>query len=143
MALYLGTEKIAPIVNGGTNCKTGVATSNSNGIVTFPALNFTPSLIAMWNVQQEVNDGDVPYLYTGVMLFAINQNGYWISQAVESASGGAFIANGTATGGTGEFFPDKPSSCISVNGNIYSYQIAREADHPEFTNTEFHYAIYG
>lgn len=143
MALYLGTEKIAPIVQVSTNCKTGVVTSNDNGIVTFPALNFTPNLIAMWNVQQTANDGDVPYLYTGVMLFAINQNGYWISQAVVSESGGAYIANGTATGGTGEFFPDKPSSCISVDGNVYSYQIARSAGNPEFTNTEFHYAIYG
>lgn len=143
MALYLGTEKIAPIIHAGTNCKTGVATSDNNGIVTFPALNFTPSLIAMWNVQQEANDGDVPYLYTGVMLFAINQNGYWISQAVESSSGTTYIANASATGGTGEYFPDAPASSISINGNVYSYQIARATNFPEFTNTEFHYAIYG
>lgn len=142
MALYLGTEKIAPIIHAGTNCKTGVVTSDNNGIVTFPALNFTPNIITVWNIDQVDNDGDVPYLYQGVMLMAVNNKGYWISQCVADNSGTVYLSNASAEGGTGEAFPDAPASSISINGNIYSYYLTR-GNNADLSNTEFNYAIYG
>ena len=57
MAVYLGSQKvgvtIGPIkADSGVKCMRGTATSDENGIVTFPAVEFTPSMLAIWNVKQ-------------------------------------------------------------------------------------------
>lgn len=162
MALYLGSNKVSASiaqntnsVNNGINCVRGTVISDSQGVVTFPELDFTPSLITVWNITRVENgDGvnDVLYLYEGLMLMAINNNGYWISQGVTDNSGEVHITNATAMAGTGEFFPENASSGISVNGNIYSYQLGRVSSvantydndsYFDLTNKVFNYAIYG
>lgn len=164
MAVYLGSSKVGiasiAITSGGSsnnsssnlNCLRGTVTSDSDGVITFPELDFTPNLIVVWNITRiENGDGEesVSYLYDGVMLMAINNNGYWISQSIAPNSGEIRITNASAEGGTGEFFPESSSSGISVNGNIYSYQLFRYNDYPgedsqyDITDVEFNYAIYG
>lgn len=96
MALYLGNEKLNVVFtksagsNDSVRCVQGTVVSDANGVVTFPELDFTPSVIAVWNITQVENgDGEtsVRYLYTGVMLMAINRDGYWISQGLADGSG--------------------------------------------------------
>lgn len=162
MALYLGSEKVSATLGGslpsGIKCVTGTATSDNYGIVTFPELDFTPAMIAVWNVKKidwaekdEDWDGTkVQYTHVGVMLMAINQNGTWISQGIMDNSGGIQITNSSGKGGTQEFLPTESASGISVNGNVYSYLLCRYSDqifgengNHDITNTEFNYAIYG
>ena len=165
MALYLGSERVGVTLvkrgTGGSGVKyaSGKVTSDENGVVTFPKLNFEPNMIVVWNVNMrdlgenyEEENGEpfpedwVRYVYEGTMLFAIKQNSVWISQGMGGNSGETHIANASYNGGTGEFRPqDTSSSGISINDGIYSYQLCRytgEAD-DRIIDTEFNYAIYG
>lgn len=154
MGLYLGSDKVSAVITKNTSSDSGIKrvqgtiTSDANGVITFPELNFTPSIITVWNITRVENgDGvyDAGYLYEGIMLMAINNNGYWISQGLTNNSGGVYITNASAEGGTGEFFPESSSSGISVNGNVYTYQLARynNGEVDGLANVEFNYAIYG
>lgn len=130
----------------------GVATTDDDGILTFPPLDFTPNAILVWNVETIDNsiedenweEGFVRYTIDGIMLMAIRENGKWISQGMHNHSGGAFITNSSYKGGTGEFLPESSSSGILENDNVYSYQIGRypvdASDY--FSNMEFNYVIY-
>lgn len=150
MALYLGSEKlelaIAEYSNSSSLCLTGTAISDSNGVVTFPQLDFTPKLIAVWNItkrdlkaEAEANGEDwddsyTQYIYNGSMVFAVYQDGVWVSQGLTGMSGEVFISNATFDSGSG----------ISVNNNTYSYRIMRNTQDGEVVANElFNYAIYG
>ena len=160
MALYLGREKMAPILKGGAvssgiSCATGTVTSDEYGVITFPELDFTPTMITVWNVEkrdlkaeaeeggEEWDDSCVRYVYDGLMLMAINQEGVWISQGLCGGSGEVNITNASATGGTQEFLPEESSSGISSNGNVYSYMLGRYNGYGMGANIELNYAIYG
>lgn len=157
MALYLGNQKVCPIIYKEiqNNQLTGKIMSDNNGIITFPALDFEPKLIAVWNVVRYQNGDGIEMaesLITGVMLFAVYTADGWVSQGLTGNSGGVYITNASAEGGTGESFPQSSSSGISINNNIYSFQLARyydiagrleNAEYYDITNTEFNYAIYG
>lgn len=164
MALYLGSQKVGITTlrggsSGGINYASGKVTSDDNGVVTFPQLDFTPTMIVVWNVSvrdlsenyEEENGEPFPedwvrYLHQGIMLFAINQEGMWISQGIRGNSGDTNITNSSWDGGTGEFKPQGYSSSgVSINDGIYSYQLCRFTGEVEdyIMNTEFNYAIYG
>lgn len=166
MALYLGSEKVGVTItkeisssndsgsSNGIHYVKGTATSDSNGVITFPELNFEPTMITVWNVKkrdwmeesgEDEWSGDyVRYTHEGIMLMAIKQDGVWISQGLTDNSGGMYITNETAEGGTGEFLPEASSSGITENGNVYSYQLSRLGDaYDEIMDVTFNYAIYG
>lgn len=143
MALYLGREKMAPILKGGAVSNsvkyiTGTVTSDEDGIITFPELDFTPTMITVWNIEEsDFEDPDAEYsCYNGVLVCAILINDIWIAQVAKSDSGSAYISNATYdTWGSGN------SAIEYVNGQ-YQYHI----DYSQnllFANTEFNYAIYG
>lgn len=147
MALYLGSNKVGVTIPRTPNQLTGTVTSDSNGIVTFPELSFTPKIIALWNITKEdlkisaEEDGEewddtyARYVYVGSMLFAFYQDGLWISQGFMDNSGSVNISNASVSGG----------SCVSVNENIYSYRLGRYSSllGDNIANTTFNYAIYG
>lgn len=163
MAVYLGSERVGVAVykksNEKAKIKSGKVTSDENGVVTFPKLNFTPNMIVVWNVRVRDLSGDyeenygeplpedyVRYIHEGVMLFAINQDGIWVSQGMIGNSGETNISNASWNGGTGELKPQGYSSSgISINDGIYSYQLSRYGDQVDdsIIDTEFNYAIYG
>lgn len=165
MAVYLGSERVGVTLlkkntsASGVKYAGGKVTSDENGVVTFPQLDFKPNMIVVWNVSvrdlsknYEQENGEpfptdyVRYVYEGTMLFAINQNGVWISQGMGGNSGETHITNASYNGGTGEFRPqDTSSSGISINDGIYSYQLSRYGDQVDnrIIDTEFNYAIYG
>lgn len=163
MALYLGNQKVCPIVYKEiqNNHLTGKIMSDENGIITFPALSFEPKLIAVWNVTQvdqwEEGSPDeyaIQYLTTGVMLFAINTDGKWITQSLFDCSGSIYIANASAEGGhvqPNDQDQGYAPSNIGFDGNNYCYYLHRrstsldslENSYYDITNTEFNYAIYG
>lgn len=152
MAMYLGSKKVAPTIcitqdsGGKIKYATGQVTSDSNGIVTFPQLDFVPSKILVWNVVAIDNSDQENYitdtLYEGVMLMAIKEGDTpWISLGLATNSGGIYITNSTATFGSG----------ISVDNGIYSYRLCKFANRDlpsldeteiDVTNTVFNYAIY-
>lgn len=133
----------------------GVATTDNDGILTFPPLDFTPNAILVWNVE-EIDNGDdtwepdsgyVRYTIEGTMLMAIRENGKWISQCMTNNSGAVYITNASAEGGTGEFLPESSSSGIFEDGNIYSYQVGcyppiEHENGQDFSQMEFNYVIY-
>lgn len=142
MALYLGRNRVCPVIGGsGAKCLKGTVVSDDNGIVTFPELTFTPNVITVWNITEVDNEGgSVDYLYEGVMLMAVRYDGdYWISQGLHDNSGSVYISNATADFG----------SCIYEDGNVYSFRLSRagspdqhEDTSYDLTNTVFNYAIY-
>lgn len=160
MSLYLGDQKLAlSISHTYTNYITGTAMSDNDGVITFPKVDFTPIMIAIWNVverdlkQEYIDSGQgekwdeswVRYVQTGIMLFAIYCDGHWVSQGLTERSAGTYISNDSFSYG----------SCISVNDDIYSYRLARvpnstmegfehEEDGPrDITNATFNYIIFG
>lgn len=161
MSLYLGNQKVCPIIykENKMNQLTGKIMSDDNGIITFPVLDFEPKLIAVWNVTQvdQWEEGTsvefaIQYLTTGVMLFAINIDGRWITQSLINNSGGVYIANASAEGG--HVYPNDQEyapSNIGFDGNNYYYYLHRRSNSLDgledsiydITNTEFNYAIYG
>lgn len=156
MSVYVGRKKVGFTVNRGVKCMTGTATSDSNGVITFPKLDFTPTKILVWNIKridhkelaeedgEEWDDTYIQYTYDGIMLFAIYKDGKWISQGLGDNSGDVYITNASAEGGTGEFAEDgESSSGISVNGNVYSYQLDRYRYDAPVAHKVFDYAIYG
>lgn len=162
MALYLGSQKVTITTlrggsSGGINYASGTVTCDENGVITFPKFDFTPTMITVWNVvlrdlaeeeglsPEEWPDDMVRFIHEGVMLMAINIDGRWVSQGVTDNSAGMYISNNSAEGGTKEFFPESSSSGITVDGDIYTYQLGRYTDEGlEFVvNMEFNYAIYG
>ena len=164
MAVYLGSQKVGVVINrasknnSGYKCLKGTATSDEEGIITFPALDFTPNLIAVWNVskydlkneadpEEEWDASYIRYVYEGSMLFAIRQGNQWISQGFGHNSSDVYITNASHNGGTDwaeETHPYAPSGILQ-NGNVYSYRLSREAeaDQSEYADIEFNYAIYG
>lgn len=167
MALYLGSEKIGntalltKVITkevGGAKVATGTVTSDENGVVTFPELDFTPNMITVWNVgvTQEKDDDGSYELWDGIMLMAVNQNGYWISQGVGQNSGEIWITNSTAENNQGENKPQDQraySGVYSADGKVYSYTLLRhqlqsaldyyDGELKDLTNATFNYAIYG
>ena len=163
MAVYLGSERVGVTLvkrgTGGSGVKyaSGKVTSDENALVTFPKLDFTPKMIVVWNVElidyaeldgvdpSEWPDDMVRYFHNGVMLIAIYIDGKWVSQGISESSGGVYITNESASGGTMEFFPTSTSSGISINDGVYSYLLCRyRGQHlDEIADTEFNYAIYG
>ena len=164
MAVYLGSERVGVTLvkkgTGGSGVKyaSGKVTSDENGVVTFPKLDFTPNMIVVWNIKlidyaeldgvdpSEWPDDMVRFVHDGVMLTAIYINGKWVSQGLAESSGGVYITNESASGGTGEFFPNYSSSGISIDDGVYSYLLCRykNSEHLEaVANMEYNYAIYG
>lgn len=151
MALYLGSEKLGVTIpcSVGAPFATGTVTSDSDGVIRFPELSFTPKIIAVWNAQQrdlkeeteskgeEWADGWVRYIQEGTMLFAVYHNGVWIAQMLKTGSGCTYIANESFDTQNGFFdFP------IYTEENCYCYSLdPKGEDHVE--NMEFNYAIYG
>lgn len=155
MALYLGKEKIAPILKSDAASNsvkyiTGTATSDEYGVITFPELDFTPTMIAVWNVVEidqkanaeedgeEWDDSYTQYTYNGVMLLAVYHNGQWFSQVANSNSGQSYISNasyGYYDGG----------AAIEFDGNVYIYNIDKGVINNNYSlgDMEFNYAIYG
>ena len=153
MGLYLGGEKFAGVITrivnsstDSTNSLSGFTQSDENGIITFPELNFTPKLIAVWNINRrdlkaEAEAGEdwdeslVRFVYEGFMVFAIKSQGVWISQGLTQNSGEVYISNASYSFG----------SCVSVQDNIYSYRLGRdnETSSSFFANADFNYIIYG
>ena len=153
MSLYLGTEKVGitflskvtDLIPSG-NFASGDAWSDDDGIVTFPELSFTPNMIALWNVQErdlreeaeangeEWDDSYVQYIYEGTMVFAIYQDDTWISQAMGGQSAEMYISNAS------HGYPP----CVTSNGNIYSYRLARAPeDGQKYGRKAFKYIICG
>lgn len=164
MAVYLGSDRVGVTLvrkgTGGSGVKyaSGKVTSDENGVVTFPKLDFTPNMITVWNVSlidhkeiveswgEEWSDDNVRYSHDGVILTAIYIDGKWISQGLAESSGGVYITNESASGGTLEFLPNSSSSGISLNDGVYSYLLCRykNSEHLEaVANMEYNYAIYG
>lgn len=152
MSLYLGSDKLSLAISSFSNADesasgyvTGVAISDSDGVITFPELSFTPTMIAVWNVRQldlkeqaEANgedweDGYVRYVHEGTMLFAIYQDNTWVSQGLTGMSGQVFISNHTRDFG----------SCVSVDNGIYSYRLSRYPGDSDGANELYHYIICG
>lgn len=72
MALYLGDKKVCPVI--GTKFAEGTVTSDSNGYVLLPKLDFTPRTIALYKYETYNNDSgepdssDIPYrAYNGAI----------------------------------------------------------------------------
>lgn len=153
MALYLGEEKLAPsntiyveIPVPTSNCKSGIVTSDENGVVTFPELDFTPNMIALWSVKKidlkaeaeaagdEWEDGWLQYMYEGYMLMGVYHDNTWITQSAVSDSGGMLISNESYSVG----------SMVNVEDGRYTYRISRDIDEgSSFADVTFNYAIYG
>ena len=153
MALYLGSEKLGvtiPVSVGGSDsssgvpCATGTVVVDDGGTLTFPELDFTPNLIAVWNITtrdlkaeaeengEDWDDSYVRYVQEGLMLFAIYNNDVWVSQITKMGSNEAYISNESFNIG----------SAISVSNNQYHYYID-DSGSDEFIGAEFNYAIYG
>lgn len=81
----------------GINCATGIVTSDDYGVITFPKLDFTPTMITVWNIEEsDFEDPDAEYsCYNGVLVCAISINDIWIAQITKSDSGAAYISNAT------------------------------------------------
>lgn len=141
MALYLGREKLGVTVERERNCLKGTVTSDANGIIVFPELSFTPTMITVWNIEEtdwstdpDWEDDWVRYTYNGIMLTAIYQNGTWIAQVPVTSSGGVNISNATYTTNT----------AIGTVVGLYTYDLHFAESAPKnFANMEFNYAIYG
>lgn len=153
MALYLGSEKLAitthKIFERGIvsdNYASGTVISNSDGVITFPELDFTPIFIAVWNLklidlkaEAEENGGDweddfVRYIHKGIMLFAVYQDGIWVTQSLHTQSGSMYISNESHSYG----------SSITQNGNVYVYDLNNRNDQTHTgVNEEFTYVILG
>lgn len=155
MALYLGREKMAPILKGGAvssgiSCATGTVTSDEYGVITFPELDFTPTIITVWNVVEidqkanaeedgeEWDDSYTQYTYNGVMLLAVYHNGQWFSQVASSNSGQSYISNASYNYYDG-------GAAIEFDGNVYIYNIDKGVINNNYSlgDMEFNYAIYG
>jgi hypothetical protein len=120
--------------------------ANDDGIVTFPELSFTPTLIAVWNAEKydlkaeaEANGDEwdpscMPVTVVGFMVFAVYKDDIWITQGLRSESGEAYISNQTADARSG----------VTVDGNTYSYRIMRHTNDGGLIAGEvFNYAIFG
>lgn len=159
MALYLGSNLVSPSMAIERFYKTGTVISDEYGSVILPKVNFEPKLIAVWNIsevdQWEDSEAenpeetyDVRYLYDGIMLFSVKQNGTWFSQYTRGNSGDLRIQSGSAV----EIVEDIPAIQEHEPG-IYVYHLCGSSfdDQHEWqndtiydiANVEFNYAIYG
>lgn len=160
MALYLGSNQVAPSMAFERFCKTGTVVSNESGTVVLPRVNFEPKLIAIWNISKidqwaeaeadgESPEGyDVRYLYDGIMMFSINQNGTWFSQYTRGNSGDIRIQSGSAE----QVIVDIPA-VEEYEPGVYIYHLCGGwfgVDHEgqddaiyDISDVEFNYAIYG
>ena len=152
MPLYLGSEKVdftiskVSVVDTGAQCATGTVVVDDDDTVTFPCLDFTPTLIALWNISsvdlkaqveengEEWDDAFIRYVHKGVMLFAVCQDGEWYIQSVQHHSSGSHIS--------GESWDGMRNKCVKQNNGVYSYKLNHRGS-GEFTGETFHYAIYG
>jgi hypothetical protein len=140
MAFYLGKNKICTVLMRGANsnddgvkCVRGTVIVDDDGVVTFPELDFTPKLFAVWNImelQWDDEGADWP-CFNGTMLFAVYTDLGWVAQASKSNSGDAYIANATYDLG-----PDT----ITYDGYVYKYKVDYSGS---MTGTELNYVIYG
>lgn len=154
MALYLGSKKVGVTIprgdsSGGIHCVTGTVTSDEYGVITFPELDFTPTMITVWNIVEidekanieedggEWDDSYTQYTYNGVMLLAVHHNGQWFSQVANSNSGQSYISNASY-----DYYGG--GAAIEFDGSIYTYAVDRGiAGDYALGSTEFNYAIYG
>lgn len=112
-----------------TNYLKGKVTSDSDGLVTFPKLEFTPNMIVVWSIQ---NDGD------NVLFAAFYDKsiGEWMSQVgADLGYGQEDIVLSNASYSIG--------SVIIVNDGVYSYNIGRRSIEDNLINRTFNYVIYG
>lgn len=162
MALYLGSEKLGvtiPVSVGGSSgvpCATGTIVSDENGVITFPELDFTPKIIAVWNVEQvdlmelqggtEWDESSVRYIQRGIMLLSVFDKNMWFSQVMYSNSDSMVASiSGESADLDGDYEADNlplGALAISVVDNRYRYHLHRRTV-DEVANTEFNYAIYG
>ena len=149
MALYLGGKKLGATISRGKSdihCATGTVQANNSGVLTFPELSFTPTMIVVWNVKQRDLKAEaeaegiqwgqdwVRYIHSGIMLFAVYQDNTWVSQGLATESSGMFISNETYEAG----------SNVSFANNRYSYRVLRDNEQTqEYDGDTFNYAIYG
>jgi hypothetical protein len=143
MALYLGKDKVCPITlqksasqpDGGIKCVRGTAIVDEDGVITFPELEFTPTIFAVWNItRSQWNDESADWpCFNGAMLFAVYTDLGWVAQATKAGSGDAYIANATY-----EIGPDT----ITCSNNVYKYKVDY-SHNMGMVNTELNYVIYG
>ena len=154
MAIYFGSEKISfnSPVTIGVRCARGTVTSDANAIITFPELDFTPSVITIWNVERvdhstdpEYEEGYVRYTHEGFLLTAVYTDNTWISQIAGSQSGDVAISNESYEAGDVNGFDKDTESPTSIyfDGSQYHYQLYRYHMIDALANKEFHYAIFG
>ena len=133
---------------------TGTAISDDRTHIIIPSPGFEANLIVIWNVAKEIQDDDVPYLYSGFMLVAKKIDGEWISQGLGGSSGVTYISNASATRGTGENFPQEPGTCVDERSDgsyLYQLDLIGQIDmeyngtfpSPDLAGIEVNYAIYG
>ena len=163
MALYLGSEKLGvtiPVYTEGTSnikCATGTITSQADGTILFPELNFTPKMIAVWNVEQvdlaeeegllgEWDESSIRYIQRGIMLFAIFEQDMWFSQvAFYNSDSIAMAISGDQADLDGDYEADNlpyGAQAISIIDNRYCYHLHKRAAEIA-ADMEFNYAIYG
>lgn len=152
MALYLGGEKLAPsnvtrieTSSPTGNYKAGTVTADENGVVTFPELDFTPTMITLWSVEkvdlkaeveargEDWEEGWTQYVYKGFLLMAIYEDDTWISQGLGNNSGDTHISNASFSFG----------STVSIENGRYMYRLHREGFNDSFEGVVCNYAIYG
>ena len=125
------------------------------GTLTTDELPFKPRMITIWNIQKRdmMEDPEwdpeeywIRYFHTGIMLTAIClEDGTWVSQGMAADSSGAFIANETADGGTGDFWDDRASSSgiRKLDDNVYEFKIYRNEVWDAWADEEYEYVAYG
>lgn len=150
MSLYLGKQPLditVAKIGTGVQCATGTVVIDDDDKATFPRLDFTPTLIALWQMStmdlkadaeergDEWEDDFVRYVQEGVMLFAIYHNGEWCVQATDSHSNGTYIS--------GESWDGAREKCVQVRDGIYTYKLNYRGSNVAFAGETFNYAIYG
>ena len=151
MALYLGEKKVSPVLHKEQRCAKGKIMSDENGVITFPKLDFTPKIITVWNIamydwtkSDDWEDGMIPYTYDGIMIFAVNHNGIWISQIPHSNSGSVTISNSSYVGDALTFESGRYCYNLTLRAGVFDdYEHSQYGMAYNTANTEFNYAIYG
>lgn len=161
MALYLGKERMAvtlPVeipADPGYKVATGIAHSDEDGTVWFPELDFAPKLIALWKVreidlrdkaeeegEEWYEDNEILYAHDGFMVFAVYQDGHWISQIIQSDSGELKISN--TSYGDFSWAPYGECAIGQQEDNCYYYRLFSSQGYVDSVILEdFNYLIYG
>ena len=158
MALYLGKEKVGVTIKVGTSAggevtsgvkyATGTEVTTPDGMLYLPPIDFTPSKILVWNIQENFADesaGDVLYFYSGIMLLAVYDpsNDIWYSQIAGANSSEVYLSNASISIDGDDQPENAPHAgqAVTYEDGAYVYRIAR-GDGSAYGDTLFNYAIY-